>query len=291
MKIKALHLLKLCAFFVFIARAYQFYFFGAPYRALLWDESLLSPIVEGLFNTPWYDYATSEITNRNIEFFTKVSSFILLLAGIVSLFWSQLLFNRLKKIILGAGLFILLILGICLVKDKNYDILQLFELSIQFAAPLALLFSKNNQLPIPKLLFWLKVAIALTFIPHGLFAMGLIYVPGHFIDMTIQILGVTEDQARLFLFVIGALDVIAALLLFVPKASKYALVYIIVWGILTAFARIVAGYNLDFFSNSLHHYTYLTVYRLPHGLLPLAVYMIQYGSFKQRTNNIETKPT
>jgi hypothetical protein len=268
-------LLKISAFFIFIARAYQFYFFGAPFRSVFWDESLLSPIVVGLFNYSWYDYATSPVVNKYIEGFTKVCSFILVASALSCLFWHKLKATRPKKIILSLGVVILLFLGFCLVKSKNYDVLQFFELSIQIAVPMVFLFSKNlARINEERLTLWLKIAIVLTFVPHGLFAMGLIYVPGHFIDMTIQILGFSETQSKQFLFIVGALDILLSVLIFVPKVAKYALSYAIFWGFLTALSRLISSFNSDFLWLSLHNYTYLVLYRLPHAIIPLIVYLL-----------------
>ncbi|WP_067148872.1 hypothetical protein [Pseudotamlana agarivorans] len=267
--------LKLSVFFVFFGRAYQFFFFGAPFRALLWDESLLTPIVEGFFNMSWQDYATSAAVNNSIESFTKFGAFIFLLGALLSLFWERIKFEVLKRTIIILGTLLLVIIGICLTKEKSYDPLQFFELSIQIAAPIALLFSGDLEASNKKsTLLWLKIAIALTFIPHGLFAMGLIYVPGHFIDLTISILKVTETQAKYFLFTVGFLDVVASVLIFLPKLSKYAFMYIIVWGFLTAFARVIVGVNSHFFLSTLHNSAFLTIYRIPHGLLPLATFTL-----------------
>lgn len=275
-KLNIISLLKICAFTVFIGRAYQFYFFGAPFRAFFWDESLLSPIVEGLFNTSWYNYATNAKVNSWIEALTKLCSGLLFLAALISLFWDKIKFYRFKKIILSIGLFILLLLAICMVKDKNYDYFQFFELTLQFAAPLLLLLKPDLQnLKHKKTVFALKIAIALTFIPHGLFAMGIPHLPGHFIDMTISLLSVNETQATQFLFVAGLLDLILSLLIFVPKLSKYALIYMIIWGFLTALARPFSSFNQDFISASLHGSLFLMIYRLSHGIIPLIVLLME----------------
>ena len=269
-KLSIRHIIQLCAFLVLLGRAYQFYFFGAPFRSILWDESLLSPIVEGIFGTPWNDYATSPAVNSWIGVFTKFSAGILFLASIISLFWGKISFLKLKKTILFLAVIILFFLYACMVKDKNYDLLQLFEQSIQMASPLLLLtFRKESFWKSVHLDFWLKIAFALTFIPHGLFAMGIPYAPGNFIDMTITILGVSETTARQFLFIVGFIDIVASFALFVPGLIRYSLIYMVIWGILTAFARIVAGFDSEFLLSSMNNHIYLTVYRLPHGLLPL----------------------
>lgn len=280
-KPKIISLVKICAFTVFIGRAYQLYFFGGPYRAILWDESLLTPIVEGVFNYSWFEYATSSSVNNWIEGFTKVNSYIFLFAAICCLFWGQIKWISLKRFIVGLGLWLLVLLAICMVKDRNYDILQLFEMSIQLTAPFLLWRNINMNPENKRLIFGIKVAIALTFIPHGLLAMGFPYRPGHFVDMTIIILKVNETQATQFLFVVGLLDVLFALTAFIPKISKYALWYMIIWGFATASARLVAGINTDFLSSSIHGSTYLTVYRLSHGILPLIVLLLEYKSIEQ----------
>jgi hypothetical protein len=283
------YLLSFSAFLIFFGRAYQFFFFGAPYRAIFWDESLLSPVVEGLFNYTWQEYATNLKVNTFIENLTILSSVVFLVSGLLCLFWHQIRFRILKKTILGTGISLLFFMGICMVKSKNYDILQLFELSIQLIVPLVIFFNTSlKNMDVSRLSKWLKIAVALTFIPHGLFAMGLFYVPGHFIDMTIKILGVNETQATQLLYVVGVLDIMVSIFIFIPKLARLTLVYIIIWGFLTAVARLVAGFNPDFFWSSLHHSTYLTLYRLPHALVPLIIYLIlpksHHLTFKLLTN-------
>ncbi|WP_299123082.1 hypothetical protein [uncultured Winogradskyella sp.] len=287
-KLKIISLIKICAFTVFLGRAYQLYFFGAPFRAILWDESLLTPIVEGIFNYPWYEYATSPKVNAWIEGFTKACSLIFFAAAFICLFWDRIKLKKVKSFIVGLALLLLLFIGICMVKDKNYEYLLFFELFIQFAAPIMLLF--NVKLDITKdkkIVNGLKLAIACTFIAHGLFAMGLIYLPGHFVDMTIIILGVTEPQATTLLYVVGVLDIITSVLLFVPKLSKYALMYMIFWGFTTAFARLVAGFSSNFIFMSLHNSVFLVIYRLSHGILPFIV-LVMEEKFKMKIIKIPT---
>ena len=68
-------ILKLSVFFVFIGRAYQFMFFGSPFKAILKDEGLMSPIVKNLTDHTWIDYAKSVEIDHWIDFFTKSCSF------------------------------------------------------------------------------------------------------------------------------------------------------------------------------------------------------------------------
>lgn len=269
-------LIKLCAFTFFFGRAYQFYFFGAPFRAILWDESLMSPIVEGLSNYSWFDYATSPVVNQWIEGFTKVNSLIFLLASIICLLWDEISSTRFKRSVLVIALFLFLFFGICMLKDKNYNILQLFELSMQFAAPLLLYLNPDiSSVSNKKNLLFLKVTLALAFIPHGIFAMGIFFVPGNFIDMTIKILGINESQATNFLFIVGLIDIVFSVLIFIPKISKYVIFYLIFWGFATATARLVSAYNHNFILSSLHNSIYLVIFRMSHGFIPLLIYLLE----------------
>lgn len=272
--------------FIFIGRGYQFYFFGAPYTAFFWDEGLLSPLISKVFQVDWNSYATSPVVNRIISLTIKLSAYFLILAGIIGLIWSRVKRFYISKIFLKMGIFILLFLGCCLFKDKNYDILQVFELSIQIASPLALLFYKPNRKS-KIYLEVLKIACACTFMAHGFFALGLWYVPGHFIDMTIKLLSVNEQSARLFLTIVGAADFLASLLIFLnPRAAKIGYCYLVVWGLATACARVAAGYNSEIFWHSLHQSAYLTLYRLPHGLLPLALFYKWRNGIDQKNGSL-----
>jgi hypothetical protein len=268
-------ILKISVFFICIGRAYQIMFFGAPFRAIFWDESFMAPIVEYFTDYSWFEYATSLKVNYWIEFFTKICSFLLLVGAITALFWEKINMIRFKKGMMYTCITILIFLAICISKDKNYDVLQLFELFIQISIPVSLLLIKQGQeARLEKIKIILKVALSVTFIAHGLFAIGFIYYPANFVDMTIGILGLTETQAKVFLTIAGILDIIVALLIYYPKTIKIALIYALIWGLLTAFARVVFGYNQIFLLDSIHDSLYSTIYRLPHGLIAGIILLI-----------------
>jgi ABC-type dipeptide/oligopeptide/nickel transport system permease component len=102
--------------------------------------------------------------------------------------------------------------------------------------------------------------------------------------MTIGILGVTESQAKVFLSIAGILDVLAAILIYIPKTTKIALSYVLIWGLLTAFARVVFGFNSNFILDSIHDSLYGTIYRLPHGLIAGIILMM---ILKTSSNKVE----
>jgi len=273
-------LISISSFCVLFGRAYQYLFFGAPYTALLWDESLLSPIVEKLGGS-WYLYSTNPKTSQYISVSILVSGLIFLTTSLTSLAnIERKYFLMVKKSMLVVSIFLLLFFGICVVKDKNYDLSQFFELSAQFSGPLILLWIIKKKPIRYSWEFLLRIVIAATFVPHGLFAIGIPYVPGNFIDMSIKILRFTEDQSMNFLFTIGCLDLIFSCMLFVRKTAKIALIYCSIWGFITAFARLLFGIQEDFFWSSLHQCFAHFMYRIPNGLIPLIALLLLYNFFQ-----------
>jgi hypothetical protein len=118
-----------------------------------------------------------------------------------------------------------------------------------------------------------KLAIAATFTGHGLFALGWPYpTPAHFVFMTQSILGVDTDTALGFLRVAGSLDLVVSVAIFLPKVSRPALIYAVIWGSLTALARPMAYVAADSWLADLHRWAMEMLWRLPHALVPLALW-------------------
>jgi len=277
---------------VFIGRAYEHLFWDAPFRSLLWDQKLLSPIVEGVFNTSWRDYVTSSTADNVIQNLMKINGAFYAICAIVSLFINANS-KKIFKIILFAGGVLLFLLALLLTKSKFYHISMFFEHSIQFGAPFVLLYLFKEKQNVAKLIMPLKVITALAFISHGVYALGTVYpLPANFVTMTLNILPVSENSAKSLLYVAGLLDFVAAVLIFVPKVSRIALLYAAFWGIATALARIISGLTYDVSLLTLHQYLFATVYRIPHGLIPLICFgILNYSKKGEILINSDSKAT
>lgn len=284
------NLLKISCFLLFIGRAWQFLFRDAPLRALLWDEELMEGLITSVFNITWQEYVTSPATDLLIQSAIRTTGlFFLLMAGVVLFLQPKF---KPGKILLIVSSFILLFLAFLYCKEKFYHHGQFFEYSIQFSLPIFLLVATYFRDRISKVQFtlYLKIAIALTFVSHGLYAIGFYPRPGVFVDMTINSIGVSEPVAHQLLFVAGILDFVAAVGLFMPKIAKPFIIYCVIWGLLTALARTWANLQADYFSfEILSQYLPQTLYRLPHGLLP-AVLLLPFprssGQQKESPENI-----
>ncbi|MEX1383754.1 hypothetical protein [Lutibacter sp.] len=265
---KSFKLLKISVVLVFLGRAWQFIFWDAPFRTFFWNENLLKPFVETVIGIDWQTYANSPQLDVFIDSSVFAFGILYLLSAIGVILYSKI--ETIAKSIIFLGGIGLLILAYLLMSEKFYQFSQFFEYSIQFSIPFIFVFYHKGFIQ-KHLILILKLLIAAVFIAHGLYAVGFYPIPGLFLGMVIDILGLTEQGARNFLLIVGVLDFIGAMLIFVPKVAKYALIYLAIWGFLTSFARLVAGFSFDFFWELLHQNLFETIYRLPHGILPIIV--------------------
>ena len=116
----SIDILRYCVFFIFIGRAYQFIFFDVPFRSFFWDESLLSPIVENVFQITWFEYATSLKVDFWINNLSMFCGLLLIIASISALLWNKIQSEKVKKNLIKIGIIILLILTILIFKSRNF---------------------------------------------------------------------------------------------------------------------------------------------------------------------------
>lgn len=150
---------------------------------------------------------------------------------------------------------------------------QIVEHSSKLLTPLLLIHLISVKcINMKKALFLAKIIIALTFFGHGMFALGVNYVPESFIGMTTSILGLEIGESLFFLKVIGMLDILFAFLIFSKIHIESAFVYLIIWGTLTASARL--AYGILIYDGSVVDLVYWAsnmIFRLPNGLIPFLV--------------------
>jgi len=266
-------LLQVCVCLIFLGRAYQHLFWDAPFRAFFWNESLLKPVVENWFGGNWKTYSTSLTTDSWIEFFKHAVGFMYLLMGVGALFVQKL--SKKSAVFLPIGSMCLIILSLLYCREKFFHVGQFFEYTAQFTAPLLLYLWCKTRLYRERLIQLGLIACALTFVCHGLYAVGYYPRPGTFVDMTISSLHVDEATAHLILQIAGYLDFVVALLIFIPQTQKVALLYMVFWGFLTAFARVYAYFIPSLAIDTLSQWWFETAFRLIHGGLPLFVYLVK----------------
>lgn len=268
-----IYLLKMATFLVFIGRAYQHLCWDAPYREFFWDHASNEFFIKLIFNISWFEYVTSPLFDSYIQWAIKGMGGIYLLLAVMTLFINKN--HRVLCRLLKVGSFFLFILAYLYFKAKAFQLAQLIEYSSQVAAPFLLaLCLKDDENDSQKIFNILRISIAFTFLGHGLYAVGFYPVPGPFIDMIIKIIGGNEANAIFLLKMAGTFDIIIFFILMNPKFHRFYPVFLTVaciWGLVTAFARVVAHFKVEFWSPTLHQWAFETLVRLPHGLLPLSL--------------------
>lgn len=260
--------LRLTVFLMFLGRAWQHLSWSGPYSTLYYSERYFGKLIELITGMNRFEYVSSTAVSG---FLSKVN----IAFGIIFLLgaFSVLLVNKSKsyyKTIIKVAWGLLFVVAFGYFVEKNHTWGQFLEYTAQLTAPYLLLMSVKYKMK-KKFIFIAKLSIAVTFVCHGLYAYGYYPVPGAFVDMMIKGFGMNEPQAVYWLRIFGVVDFAFAVGIFIPFAARYFLLYGLIWGFLTAFARIYTQVNLDFLEATLGQYTFEFLVRTPHFIIPLVL--------------------
>ncbi|MEZ5009558.1 MAG: hypothetical protein R2753_15540 [Chitinophagales bacterium] len=214
-------------------------------------------------------------TNAYLAFLI-ISGSILLLSGIFTLFQHKLpkKFIPLAKVLLAlSGLLILLHAFSAFVDSKLHYNVPL-EFITRASLPFICIYLLSNAYHSNKnklVTLWLPLIIGLTFFAHGLYALRFFPIPQSFLMMTTNILKTPRNITFNFLYLVGILDVLLLIGIFIKPVRKAFLYYAIIWGFLTALARLVAYYNPADMSTYILLWFPQFLIRAGHYLLPLAL--------------------
>ncbi|MCB0639341.1 MAG: hypothetical protein KDC54_22100 [Lewinella sp.] len=260
--------LRWATIFVFLGRAWQHLYWDAPFRALLWDESMMSGLVSGL-GWSWSDWVTSATVNANIDLAVRGFGVLYVVAAAAAYLLQP--GRRWASVVLWLGTLGLVFLSFLYTKEKFYHLGQFFEYSLQFGSPLLLLWLNGLRRVSLPLEWAIRLAIALTFTCHGLYAFGFYPRPVNFTSMVMDGLWLSQENAIILLEIAGTLDFIVAFFLLLPwrPGARVALAYCVIWGGLTAFARIWSYLWVSPLDTVLLQWVHESVYRWPHFLVPL----------------------
>lgn len=265
-----LFLLELSTFCVFAGRAWQHIFWDAPYRELFWDARWMQGIIENLTPFTWEEYVTHPMGDIWFQRAIVVTGVFYAVCAVSSFFVKK---YPVLKWLMWTGAASLVFLAFVYLKDHFFHVGQFFEYTLQFASPLFLTAAISAGKVTKKLVFWMKVAVALTFACHALYALGYYPRPGYYTEMTMNILGMENSVAIKFLLAAGFLDFVVAVGIFMPRQwAKWILLYAVFWGFATSMARILGNFYWDFPIDSLHQWVYQAVFRFPHFLIPLLLF-------------------
>ncbi len=274
-------LLRVSVFLMFLGRAYEHIRWIGPFRDIFYHPQGFGGWFANFVDKPLNEIYNDHFYENAVSYFSDGVGILYLLAAIVILFYEKL--SKLKWLVYVATYFLLLTYFGYLY-GKNLDQYGMFvEHAAQFIIPFAFIWQYEKKEF--RVHFWGTIAIAITFFAHGLYAYGYYPQPGSFVDMMILGFKMNEDTARYTLKIIGVLDFVFAgivllnlYVLFGNKIHvslhlllKIFLYYGLIWGGLTALARIYIPFNGDMIIHSFDQYFFQFLVRLPHFIIPLVL--------------------
>jgi hypothetical protein len=279
--------LRVATVAVFLGRAWQLLYWDAPLRTLLWDEGWMAPVV-GFLGWEWEQWVRSETVDGSIQWTVKVTGFIFLSCAAAAI-WVNHRRTWLKSLLV-AGAVLLTGLAFLYMKEKFFHLGQFFEYALQFSTPLFLVAWLKPRPDPGRFFLTVRVAIALTFVCHGLYAIGYYPRPGNFTEMVMAGFGVEESTAIVLLRWAGWLDFVCGALLLtgLPGLLEAGLVYAVIWGFLTAMARVYAYLVLTSFDVVLWQWLHESLYRWCHFLVPLGMLGYLYLLKRERKRTPKT---
>ena len=249
-----------------------------PLTALLWDEELMSGLITSITGEDWNSWVTSLEVGDAISNLIKAQGILFILFAVTILIRSQKKWFNYIYIIISINLLFLAVLKYL---DSRVGIGNLLEHASQFCMPLIIFFIARDKSIKGMSLIIAKVSIAFAFIFHGLFAINFRHEmiifdharPGHFTEMVMLSLGIDQESlANSILVIAGILDFISAALIFCKGTPRnIGLLYMFIWGSLTAMARPWSRFDSYDIVGNLNIWIPEMLYRLPHFMIPLCL--------------------
>lgn len=263
------NILRLSVLLVLIGRGYQHLFFALPYTIFHSDgheNAFLAYISEGFQVLTDLSGLTPQVWWS--LFGIAVGLFFIITAALI--YWPNVSYRITHPILIISSI-LLFFLSFTYFLAKGFHVGQWVEYTSQTIAPLLIVLVQRG-IATQKFLILLKIAIACTFVGHGLFALGVHPIPDNYLEMVGANLGVNASQAKDLLFAAGVLDVMVGIGIFLPTYGHWFLSYAVWWGFITSLARVttqISLYGLSFIT--LHESLFKFLFRTPHFLFALIV--------------------
>jgi len=265
---------------LFAGHAWVWIFWDGPLREFLWDQALFEPILTGWFDMAWADFVTDLRITAQIQNVSVAGGLVLLLCAAAVHLGDR--FRKPVFALLVLGWLLLSLQGVVWIRNGYPAWGVALEYMAQWSCPLLWLLLRAGRKFRGLSFQWLRLAVAATFIGHGLYASGILPLPGHFLDMSMNSLRISQAQAVLFLRVAGGLDFLAAAGLFMPRPlNRWAAGYMVFWGLSTSLARVAGHWAISDAQMLWGYWLFQSVLRAPHFLLPMALWSLFRAGFTQ----------
>lgn len=262
--------LRIGACACFLGWAWQHLRWSVPYDALLWNPDYLDWLAK-TFGVTWETYVAEVMTDRRILFGERLLGFVLLGLAVIALTARPT--SRVQLVCLGTGSGLLALVASCQYLNAGHAPAMFVEHGGQILAPVVLILALKRGVQDRWTINTAIAAFCATFIGHGIYAIGIAPTPGHFYGMVSAILGWGENATDLFLKIVGVLDFVVCVGVFVPSLRRPCLAYAALWGLLTALARPIAGMSLAAPWWGVDQFIHEAVLRTPHMALPFFLFL------------------
>ena len=260
--------LRLGAFLCFAGWAWVHFYWQAPYGVLLWHDNTFSFLQR--FGITWEEFVGTGAGDGWVQMWSSRIGWLYLACAIISLTVRKV--SRYQMIGLLGGSLLLVILTYAKFVKAQYQLPMFVEHGGQILIPVllvfALFFGARHQATVNAAI----IAFIMTFAGHGAYAVGFWPTPSTFYAMTTVILHVEYQAAQIFLYIVGALDFVICVGLFVPSIRCASALYGAAWGFVTALARPLAGMSLSLNYWGADQFLHEAILRAPHFLIPLYLF-------------------
>ncbi len=166
--------------------------------------------------------------------FLSISGFILLISGLMSLFQHQLSkkFTPIVVLFYSLATFFIILHAFSAFVDSKLHYNVLFEYTTRISLPIlciAILSNWSSKKANRFKQFYLPLIIGLTFFAHGLYALRFFPIPQNFLMMTANILKTPRGMTFNILYIVGFIDIILLVGIFIKKIQKPFIYYAIIW--------------------------------------------------------------
>ncbi len=265
-------LIRLGAFLCFAGWTWQHLYWEAPYGILLWHDTTYA--YASRWGISWEEFVGTGAADGFVQKWVSRVGWLYLACAILSLTVRKGAWIQMAALVGGSGL--LSILAYTKYLAANSQPPMFFEHGGQVLIPLLLVLAiavgVRHRITVGTAI----VAVILTFAGHGSYALGIWPTPAGFHAMTAVILKTEYQTTRAFLHVAGLLDFFVCLGILVPAIRRQSALYAAIWGLLTSFARPVAGMSLGLRFWGADHFIHEALLRAPHCLVPLYLFLLWY---------------
>ena len=272
-------LLRVGAFLCLAGWTWVHFYWEGPYGVLLWQES--SHALAERLGIDWDTFVGTGANDGLVQEWIGWTGWLYLAVTILTVTARGKSYLQMVGLMGGGAL--LAILAYARFVGTQRQLPMLVEHGGQVLAPVLLILVLHMGARHRVTIAAAMVAMIMTFIGHGCYALNLWPMPAKFLAMTTEILGVEHETATTLLWWAGILDFIVCVGIFLKVSRRSCALYAAIWGFLTAIARPVAGMSLSLNYWGADLFIHEAVLRAPHYLIPLYLFLVW-----RRQDEVET---